>query len=122
VRTRLYADRKSAQPAPVYCYRFDWETPVMEGAFHAAHGVDTSFIFNNTDIDPFVGGDPAAAPLAARVSRSWGAFMRHGDPSTDQGLGAWPAYSAGDRRTMVIDNASEVVSDPGGDLLDLFPG
>jgi para-nitrobenzyl esterase len=120
LRTRELADRKSVQPAPVYVYRFDWETKVMNGAFRAAHGVDTSFIFNNTAIDPFLGGDPTARALADKVTRSWAAFMRSGSPEARGGLGPWPRYSASRRSTMLISNASHVEPDPDGELLDLF--
>lgn len=119
-RTRELADLKSTQPAPVYVYRFHWETKVLGGAFKATHGMDTSFIFNNTDIDPLVGKDPSAGPLAERVSRSWAAFMRSGSPGAPGGLGKWPKYSAGRRNTLVINNDSQVEIDPNGGLLDFF--
>jgi para-nitrobenzyl esterase len=120
VRTRLLADRKSAQPAPVYVYRFDWETKVLGGALRATHGICTPFIFNNTEFAPLVGDDPAAGPLAEKVCRSWGAFMRNGDPSADDGLGPWPQYASDDRQTMLINNESALARDPNGDLLDMF--
>ena len=119
-RTRLLADRKSIQPAPVYAYRFDWETKVMNGQFRATHGMDTSFIFNNTGIDPLVGGDPTAKAVAERVSRSWGAFARTGNPTVDGGLGAWPRYTAGERQMMVINNQSRVERDPDGKLKEML--
>ena len=119
-RTRLLADRKSAQPAPVYVYRFDWETKVMNGAFGATHGMDTSFIFNNTAIDPLVGGDPTAKALAEKVSRSWGAFARTGNPTAKGGLGTWPRYTAANRQEMVINNQSRIARDPDGKLKDLL--
>jgi para-nitrobenzyl esterase len=117
-RTRLLADRKAAQPAPVYVYRWDWETQVLDGAFKATHGMDTSFIFNNTAIDPLVGGALGAGPLARKVSQAWAAFMRSGSPSGP--LGPWPRYIAAERNTMLINDASAVAVDPGGKLIDMF--
>lgn len=119
-RTRLLADRKAAQSAPVYAYRFDWETKIMNGAFRATHGMDTSFIFNNTGIDPLVGGDPRAKSLAEKVCRSWGAFARTGNPTVKGGLGTWPRYTAGERHMMVINDQSRVMRDPNGKLKDLL--
>lgn len=119
-RTRQLADRKSAQPAPVYVYRWDWETGVLDGAFKATHGMDTSFIFNNTGIDPLVGGAASAAALARQVSRSWAAFMRSGSPEGPGTLGPWPRYTASRRNTMLINDASAVTVDPGGGLIDMF--
>jgi para-nitrobenzyl esterase len=121
-RTRLLADRKSVQPAPVYSYRFDWETKVLGGQFRATHGMDTSFIFNNTGIDPLVGGDPTAKALAQKVSRSWGAFARTGNPTVAGGLGTWPRYTAAERKMMVVNNQSRVEADPGGKLKDMLAG
>jgi len=119
-RTRTLADRKAVQPAPVYAYRFDWETKVLGGSYRATHGMDTSFVFNNTRIDPLVGGDPTAQALATKVSRSWSAFARAGNPNVTGGVGNWPRYTAASRGTMVINNQSRAELDPDGKLKDLL--
>ena len=49
--------------------------------------------------------------LADKVSDTWIAFARTGDPNTPK-MPQWPAYDAKDRATMVINNVSKVVNDP----------
>ncbi len=49
--------------------------------------------------------------LADRVSDAWIAFARTGNPNTPK-LPHWPAFTAKDHATMVIDNTSRVVNDP----------
>ena len=49
--------------------------------------------------------------LADKVSDTWIAFARTGDPNTSK-LPHWPAFNATERPTMVINNQSKVVSDP----------
>src|ERR1700722_19021136 len=42
------AERKAAQGgAPVYLYRFDYETPKLGGHLRAMHGMEIPFVFNN---------------------------------------------------------------------------
>ena len=49
--------------------------------------------------------------LADKLSDTWIAFARTGNPNTSK-LPHWPAFNSTDRATMVIDNTSEVVNDP----------
>jgi para-nitrobenzyl esterase len=49
--------------------------------------------------------------LADKVSDSWIAFARTGDPNQAK-LPHWPAFNASDRPTLVINNQSKVVGDP----------
>ena len=117
---RTLADRKAAQPAPVYAFRFDRETKAANGLLRAVHGAETSLIFNNAAVDPLYAGDPTAAALADRMCRSWGAFARTGNPEAEGGLGRWPRYDAQKRTTMLINDQSRPEEDPDGRLIDKF--
>jgi para-nitrobenzyl esterase len=108
------AERKGAQGrAPVYMYLFTWQSPALGGRLRSPHTVEIPFVFNNTDVPTVMTRAPSARALAARVSGAWIAFARSGAPSTPQ-LPAWVAYDTGRRATMVFDNESRLVDDPGG--------
>jgi para-nitrobenzyl esterase len=112
--TGVIAARKAAlQRAPVYLYRFDWETPVEGGRLKTPHALEITFAFDNTKIaERFTGGGPAAAALADKMSDAWIAFARTGNPNVPK-LPRWPAYRVPERPTMVFNNESKVVNDPG---------
>jgi para-nitrobenzyl esterase len=106
------AERKAAQnAAPVYLYRFDWESPAAEGALRAFHGLEVAFVFNNTasGIAGTVSGSQTSS-LAADISQAWVNFARTGNPSRN-GL-QWPRYDARKRESMIFDLPSRVVPDP----------
>jgi len=109
------AQRKAAAGrAPVYMYRFDWETPVQEGKLLAHHALELTFVFDNTGKVPGPsGGGPSAAALAEKVSEAWIAFARNGTPATPK-LPPWPAYTSDARATMILNNECRVERDPGG--------
>jgi para-nitrobenzyl esterase len=111
--SRELARRKVAQRgAPVYVYRFDWETPEGGGHMRSPHGVEVPFVFNNIKIaGPLISRMPEAHALAGKVSASWAAFARTGNPNTAK-LPTWPAYTANSRETMLFHNDSRVASDP----------
>ena len=110
---RETARRKAAQAAaPAFLYRFDWETPEGGGHMRSPHTVEIPFVFHNIDIaGPLISKMPDAHALEAKVSASWVAFARTGDPNT-AGLPKWPAYTAASRDTMLFNNASRVEQDP----------
>ncbi len=112
--SRELARRKSVQAgsAPVYLYRFDWETPEGGGHMRSPHTIEIPFVFNNIKIaGALISKMPEAYTLAEKVSASWIAFARTGDPNTPN-LPKWPAYSAKGRDTMIFNNQSRVVQDP----------
>jgi para-nitrobenzyl esterase len=111
--TRELAKRKAAQGAsPAFVYRFDWETPEGGGHMRSPHTVEIPFVFNNIKIaGPLISKMPGAYALAEKVSASWVAFARTGNPNTSQ-LPKWPAYSAKSRDTMLFNNDSRVEPDP----------
>jgi para-nitrobenzyl esterase len=111
--SRELAKRKAQLgQAPVYFYRFDWETPESGGHMRSPHTIDVPFVFNNVKIaGPKIGQMPEAQVLADKVSAAWAAFARTGNPNVP-GLPKWPAYSDRTRDTMLFNNVSRVVQDP----------
>ena len=81
--TLTQARRKAAlNAAPVYCYRFDWQTPVLDGRPMAFHCAEIAFVFDNTArCENMTGNGPAAKSLASKVSDAWINFARTGDPN-----------------------------------------
>jgi para-nitrobenzyl esterase len=110
---RETAKRKAVQNgAPAYLYRFDWETPEGGGHMRSPHTVEIPFVFNNIAIaGPLISKMAEAHALAKKVSASWVAFARSGDPNV-AGLPNWPAYSAPARDTMLFHNNSRIERDP----------
>ena len=107
------AERRAALgKAPVYLYYFAWETPVQGGRLKSPHALEISFVFDNTEKSArFTGGGPRAAALADKMSDAWIAFARTGNPNTPK-LPTWTPYDTRGRATLVLNDASEVVSDP----------
>src|SRR5215831_12659147 len=110
---RETAKRKAAQAAaPAYLYRFDWETPEGGGHMRSPHTIEIPFVFNNIKIaGPLISKMPEAYELATKVSASWVAFARTGNPNVSS-LPQWPVYSAASRDTMLFNNSSRVEKDP----------
>ncbi len=111
--SRELAKRKAVQGgAPVYLYRFDWETPEGGGHMRSPHTIEIPFVFNNVKIaGPLISKMPEAYALAEKVSASWVAFARTGNPNTPK-LPKWPAYSVATRDTMLFNNEIKVEKDP----------
>ncbi len=112
----LHAERKAAQGvAPVYCYRWDWATPSLGGAYGAAHATDVAASLGN-DRDAIAGG--GAAPgraICDALAASWVGFARRGDPKT-AALPEWPPFEAVRRSTLILDGVPRVESDPLSEL------
>jgi para-nitrobenzyl esterase len=111
--SRELAKRKADQgAAPAFAYRFDWETPEGGGHMRSPHTIEIPFVFNNIKIaGALISKMPEAYALAEKVSASWVAFARSGDPNVPK-LPKWPAYSAQSRDTMLFNNDSRVEKDP----------
>src|SRR5579863_6335744 len=107
------AERRAALgKGPVHLYYFTWETPVEGGRLHSPHTMEIPFAFDNVQISRrLTGGGADAMALADKLSDTWIAFARTGDPNTSK-LPHWPAFNAKERPTMVMNNQSKVVSDP----------
>lgn len=116
----VLAERKSKQPAPVYMYRFDWETPALGGHRGAMHTVELPFVFNNLDKNRWlVGKSRGDQRLADIMSNTWVTFARSGNPDTAR-TPHWPAYSADSRATMIFNLKPKVVNDPAADVRRLI--
>jgi para-nitrobenzyl esterase len=111
--SRELAKRKADQrSAPVFAYRYDWETPEGGGHMRSPHTIEIQFVFNNIKIaGPLISKMPEAYALADKTSSAWVAFARTGDPNTPK-LPKWPVYSAASRDMMLFNNECRVESDP----------
>lgn len=98
--------------ADAYMYLFDWQSPVLPH-LKAAHGIDGSFYFDNTDHLEITRDIPSAQKLAKQVSTCWANFAYSGLPAAP-GLPQWPAYSADKRETMIFGENSRIERDPFG--------
>ena len=107
------AERRAALgQGPVHLYYFTWETPVEGGRLKSPHTMEIPFVFDNVQISRGItGGGADAMALAGKLSETWLAFARTGDPNTSK-LPHWPAFNPTERPTMVINNQSKVVADP----------
>jgi para-nitrobenzyl esterase len=107
------AERRAALgKAPAYFYYFTWETPVNAGKMKSPHALEIAFVFDNTERSArFTGGGARAAALADKMSDAWIAFARTGNPDTPK-LPKWTPYDGSSRATLVLNDRSEIVSDP----------
>jgi para-nitrobenzyl esterase len=110
---REMAKRKAQQgTAPAFFYRFDWETPEGGGHMRSPHTIEIQFVFNNIALGgSLISQRRDAYALAEKVSAAWMAFARTGNPNVPQ-LPRWPAYTAGNRDTMLFNTTCGVAQDP----------
>jgi para-nitrobenzyl esterase len=106
------AERKFAQgKAPAYLYMVTWETPVLGGKMRSPHGIDLTFVFDNTDIAAgLLGTGPQPQQMAKLMSQAFVAFARTGNPN-HAGLPDWPAYSPAQRASLHFNVPPAVVND-----------
>lgn len=96
--------------APVWMYRFDWETPVYDGALKATHALEIPFVWNTLDKPStanFTGASPERQQLANQMHEAWINFAHNGNPNTKK-LPEWPVYDLNNRSTMIFNNESAV--------------
>ncbi len=85
-------DRTSAGCAPVYFYRFDWATPVLDGVMGSTHCLEIPFVFDNVLLHrTFTGGGEDAVELGHRMSAAWTSFAKNGKPQAE-GLPEWTPW------------------------------
>lgn len=117
-----HAERKAAQQrAAVYCYRWDWVSPALDGLYGAVHASDVAASLGNYREALLGGGVRAAADLARALSAAWVAFARHGDPNNPR-TPHWPAYAPPTRSTLILDERLRIEDDPDADLRVLWEG
>ena len=110
--------------APVFMYRFDWETPWYEGGLRAAHGLDVPFVFRNTGVASLTREGRGVRAVEDAVSDAWISFITSGDPSNTS-MPRWPEYSSTTRSTMILSEYCMVEDDPCSDerlVWDGIPG
>jgi para-nitrobenzyl esterase len=107
------AERRAALgKGPVYLYYFRWETPVDGGRLKSPHTIEIPFAFDNVKAATrLTGGGPEAMALADKISDTWIAFAKTGNPNQPK-LPRWPAFSSRERQTMVFNTESRVENDP----------
>jgi para-nitrobenzyl esterase len=108
-------ERKFAQhAAPIYRYRFDWETPVLGGRLRSMHSLEVPFVFYNVErARNMIGPGESPTTLSGRMCDAWTAFAATGNPNTARsGLLHWPAYEPSTRQTLLLADRSRVVADP----------
>jgi para-nitrobenzyl esterase len=114
IRSWIFAERKAAQArAPVWLYSFDWETPIFQGKLKAYHGLDVPFVFETIDAVGATDRSPAARELARRMSATWVAFARSGNPDNPL-IPHWPNYTLNERATLILDRECRLANDYGG--------
>ena len=109
VPARRLADAQSKHCDDVWMYRFDWATPIYDGALGACHALELVFVFNNL-ADPaaaYMCGDNAPQNVADAMHQAWVAFVKTGDPQ-HAGIPAWPRHNVSDRPTMQFNVASKL--------------
>jgi para-nitrobenzyl esterase len=120
VRSMMLGERKAAKgKAPVWMYRFDWETPAYEGRLRSPHSMEVPFVFDTLGVIGAQHQKPGAQELADKVSKTWATFAHTGTPA-NPALPSWPAYSADQRNTMIFNDKCEVVLDPDGEARQLW--
>ena len=111
--TRL-AELKSAQPAPVYLYRYDYRsnTPIAntDWSLRAGHATEIATKFYNYDIPGLEGNGPGVAQASRNMSEFWTSFARNSTPVAP-GTPKWPRYELKRRATMIIDINCRVADD-----------
>ena len=97
-----------------WMYRFDYESPALEGRLGACHSLDIPFIWGTTGVEkmvPFCGKGPAVESLSERMMATYLAFARNGDPANAT-LPEWPRYDAERRATLRLGPEAEVEDAP----------
>lgn len=117
------AERKSAQPAPVYVYRYDYRSNVpikgTDWTLRAGHATEIAMKFYNYDIPALEGDGPGVAEASKNMSSFWTSFAHSGHPSS-AGQPAWPRYDVKRRATMIIDTRCQVLNDPDPSIRELW--
>lgn len=112
-RTTLECLRARARDgaAAAYGYRFDWETPVLDGLPGAYHCSEIPFVFDNAALaSQATGGGADALRLAKTMSGAWVSFARNGNPNA-AGLPQWSPITADGSQTMAFDSEPQMTSD-----------
>jgi para-nitrobenzyl esterase len=108
------AEAQVNQGAPVWMYRFDWESPVFGGALKATHALEIPFVWNTLNkpkTENLTGDSPNRQIVSDQMHDAWIAFAKYGDPSTKV-LQNWPQYDLEKRSTLIFNEHSSIVEQP----------
>jgi para-nitrobenzyl esterase len=107
-----WAERRAESAgAPAYVYRFDLESPAMQGILGATHGGDIAFAMGNYATSVMAGDRAENAQLGKIMTDTWVQFAASGDPN-NAAIPTWKGYGPPDRQTLLFDVPTRVVSDP----------
>jgi para-nitrobenzyl esterase len=84
---------------------------VLDGKLKSPHALEIPFVFDTVQTSGLTGDSPTRFALADKMSRSWIAFARTGNPNHED-VPEWPPYSTEQRPTMIFDNRCRVENDP----------
>ena len=116
----IQAEERARIGAPAWMYQLDFPSPAEGGRLRAFHTLDIPLVFDNiAQPGSRTGTSAAAQAVADRMSDSFIALARSGDPN-HPGLPDWPRYTVPERRTMIFDAESRVVADPRREERELF--
>ncbi len=110
---RLAEAQRPHQPH-TFMYLFVFESPARRGALGACHALELPFVFGTLDAptqDKFAGKGQAVETLSGQMMDAWIGFVRKGEPG-HAGIGAWPAYDATQRATMLFGRRCAVENAP----------
>jgi para-nitrobenzyl esterase len=116
----IEAEERAKAGAPAWAYQQDLPTTIEGGRLRAMHTSDIALAFDNLAAPGSpTAPSPGAQAVADRMSESFIALARTGDPNNAK-VPAWPKYELDRRATMVFDVDTRVVDDPRGAERRLF--
>lgn len=116
----IEAEERARAGAPAFVYQVDFRTTVEGGRLRAMHTTDIALAFDNlAQPGSPIAPSPRAQAVVDRMSESFIAFARRGDPN-NRALPRWTPYDLDRRATMVFDADTRVVDDPRAEERRLF--
>jgi para-nitrobenzyl esterase len=122
---RAFAEAQSAAGNAVFHYEYARRSSALGGRVGAAHLSELPVFWGNVDapgVASLLGEEATGAEvirLAERTSAAVARFVATGSPDGDA-LGSWPAFTAADRQTKIIDLEPAVERDHLGERLDFW--
>ncbi|MBR3106975.1 MAG: carboxylesterase/lipase family protein [Clostridia bacterium] len=98
-----------------YSYMFNMDQPIFSG-LTPWHCCDIPYVFHNIELVDYPQGSLYAETMQKIVFESVMAFARTGNPGTDL-LPAWPACTAGEEHTMLLDEHSRCLTNYDHELI-----
>ena len=116
----IEAEARAAAGTPAYVYEMDYPTTIEGGRLKAMHTTDIPLAFDNLAAPGSpIAPSPWAQAMADRVSATFAAFARTGDPN-NAAIPRWSPYTLRRRATLVFDRTTRLVDDPRGAERRLF--